>query len=101
MTMNNLKKLIDDVPVLGTPTHTGSISGLYQIYSKYTDDTVWGFTQSYKTREGVSHLLTHMNEDLVNKLDIKLIFTDGQNNTTTELFNTMGELNNEKNQKRT
>ena len=95
MTMDNLKKLIDDVPVLGTPTHTGSISGLYQIYSKYTDDTVWGFTQSYKTREGVSHLLTNMNEDLVNQIEVKLIFTDAQTNTTTELFNTMGELKNE------
>ena len=35
MTMNDLKELIDNVPVLGTPTHTGSISGLYQVYSKY------------------------------------------------------------------
>ena len=101
MTMNNLRKLIDDVPVLGTPTHTGSISGLYQVYSKYTGETIWGFTQSYRTRDGVSHLLKNMNEDLADKLDIKLVFTDAQTNTTTELFNTMGELTNEENQKRT
>ena len=89
MTVSDLKELVENVPVLGTPTTTGSISGLYQVYSKYNDENVWGFTQSYRTREGISHMLSGVNEDLLKHLDIKLVFTNAQDNSTTELFNTM------------
>ena len=89
MTRSDLKELVENVPVLGTPTSTGSISGLYQIYSKYNDENIWGFTQSYRTKEGISNMLLNVNDDLLKHLDIKLIFTNAQDNSTTELFNTM------------
>ena len=56
---------------------------------KYNDEEVWGFTQSYRTKEGVSHMLSGIDENLLKKLDIKLIFTNAQDNSTTELLNTM------------
>jgi hypothetical protein len=89
MTRSDLKELVENVPVLGTPTSTGSISGLYQIYSKYNDENIWGFTQSYRTKEGISNMLLNVNDDLLKHLDIKLVFTNAQDNSTTELFNTM------------
>jgi len=99
MDYNELKKIVADVPVLGTGTGTGSTSGLYILFAKWknrdaSEPDVWGFTQSYTTKEGVTHMFNAMNEELSEKIDIKLMFADGQKNTLTEIFNTM-EIQNE------
>jgi len=100
MNYNELKKMVENVPVLGSATGTGSTSGLYILFAKWknrdaSEPDVWGFTQSYTTKEGVTHMFNAMNEELSEKIDVKLMFADGQKNTLTEIFNTM-EIQNEK-----
>lgn len=95
MTLNELKEIVDNVPVMGTPTHTGSNSGLYILFSKWNEDPTWGFTQSYITKEGVQHMTSTVNDELLTKLDMKLMFADSEKGTLEQLFNTMEYKQNE------
>lgn len=87
--MSDLKELVESVTDLGTPTTTGSTSGLYVLFSKWKEDVTWGFTQSYTTKEGVRYMMNTVNEELLTKIDMKLMFADAQTETLNQVFNTM------------
>tara|TARA_B100001094_G_C18078131_1_gene743711 strand:- start:798 stop:1094 length:297 start_codon:yes stop_codon:yes gene_type:complete len=97
MKVDDFLKLVGDkVTDMAKYNSNGGQTGIYVFFSKWKEDDIWGYVESYKTKEGVIYMCKTASAEIIENQDIKLYFVDAQSEEMTKIFDTM-EIDNEKN----